>query len=125
MSASPPRPPRGDLTRAEIAERVWRLIARAAARGGDAPSMPEMAAGFGVAGSSVWHAVAMLCAGGLLERRKVATATGHRSVYRVPATGATTRGWSTDRCVRPFARAKRGVASGAGAVPARFLPAAE
>lgn len=96
MSASSPRPPRGDLTRAEIAE-----------RGLDAPSMPEMAAGLGVADSSVWHAIAMLCAGGLLERRKVATATGHRSVYRVPANGATTRGWSTDRDVNPFTRGKR------------------
>lgn len=107
MIAPPPRPPRGDLTRAEIAERVWRLIASAAARGLDAPSMPAMAAGLGVADSSVWHAVAMLCASGLLERRKVATATGHRSVYRVPATGATTCGWTTDRDVNPFMRGKR------------------
>lgn len=124
MTAPAPRPPRGELTRAEIAERVWRTVARAARLGEDAPSMTAMAAALGVADSSVWNAVAMLCASGLLQRRKVATATGHRSVYRVPSSGAATRGFATDRDVRPFARAKRRPAASDEAPP-RFLAAAE
>lgn len=70
------RPSRGEKTRAEIAELVWRIIARAAYRGDKAPTMPDLAEELSVADSSVWNAVQMLCDSGLLERRKISRGDG-------------------------------------------------
>lgn len=112
------RPPRGEKTRAEIAELVWRIIARAAYRGDKAPTMPDLAEELSVADSSVWNAVQMLCDSGLLERRKISRGGGgHCSAYRLPS-GAETAGFATAAAVKPFVNAKRRPAG-------TFLAAAE
>tara|TARA_R110002110_G_scaffold64634_3_gene178566 strand:+ start:7449 stop:7850 length:402 start_codon:yes stop_codon:yes gene_type:complete len=95
-----------EITRAEAARDVYHAIAQAADRGGKAPTNAAMAKQIGVATSTVWHAVGLLIAGGLIERRKICIIAsrpkgGHQSAYRIISTGAATQGFSTGTGVAP------------------------